>query len=290
MAKELLPRFITSQEVDPLLGSTRTRERWERAGLLPPGELVSGYRSAVKVFPDFAVARLAAPQSLERSKTLQRGLAQLARGLYRGEVFNELRAALKEALAPKRAMGVAELVSALLPTHRELLELFAANIRGVEQALRELDVDVTVSLARVVRRERDLYVVELVAGGEREVGSGAASPSHRFESGQWAMLEEARVRGFKREFLLPTAVLDDALAEAAIRASQEPAPGARELLRGALADRPAPIDELTRGREPIDMRDELRAGRVGAINTEPILSPVREAEVSGLTYSEPAFS
>lgn len=287
MTRELLPRFITHREIDPLLGSTRTRERWEHEGLLPPGELVSGFRSAVRIFPDFAVARLAAPRSLERSKTLHRRLGQVNRSLYRSPVFAELRIALKEVLGPKQPVGASQLVKALLPDHYELLQRFAAEIRSAEEALRELDVYVDVVLARVSRCERGFYVVELREGGEREVSRDLTPRSCRFTTGQWVTLHDAKLRGFRRQFLFPTAVLDESLVASRVLAQ---AKTAAELLQDVLAERPATIEGLTRNRRPLGIREGSEAGRIGVVDTEPVFSPTGKVTVSGLTYAKPAFT
>ncbi len=284
---ELLPRFITNREIDPLLGSTRTRERWEREGLLPAGELISGYRSAIKIFPDFAIARLAAPHSLEGSKTVERHLEQINRKLFRSPAFGELRTALKAVLRPRKRVDASRLVEALLPDHGESLQTFAAEVREADETLRQLEIYVDVFLVRISRCERTHYVVHLREGVEREI-SRDLTPRHcRFATGQWATLQDARFRGFRREFLLPTAVLDETAAAA--RTSLAASGSASALLHAALLDHPAPIGELGRTRRSISIAEEAHRGRIGVIDIEPVLSPVAKPTVSGLSYRKPAF-
>lgn len=285
---EVLPRFVTNREIDSLFGSARTRERWEKDGQFPPGELVSGFRSKVRIFPHYALARLAAPRTMDQSKGLQRRLSEITKELYRGDVFAELRAAFKSVLRPHGPSGISELVVALLPTHRELLRLFAAEIHQAEEELRELDIEIVVSLARIVEKRRNLFVVEVVADrSQREVGLEAAPKTQRFEAGEWVTIEEARVRGWRRDFLLPTAVID----EAALKAQRTlvEAPAATNVLQDLLADRPVAVEELTGGRELIDLRREFTAGRIGALSAGSVPSPTTRAEVTGLTYAQPAF-
>jgi hypothetical protein len=200
--------LLTQHELDPLVGSERTRQRWQDHHVLAPAWPIEGFGRRLRLFPEFALAQIA--MHTRRSPSLDPTVAALTKAsekLYTLESFQELQNHIRKHMAELDAIGSAAITQLLLTGVPQALKAFQDELnRALENLGEEHGLRSFVEPGRVVERELDGYVVELLDRSRVKIDQGrSAGP---FSIGSYVLRDRVEIAGRVADFLLPGGPLE----------------------------------------------------------------------------------
>lgn len=193
----LIPGLLTHVELDHVLGSPRTRQRWEADGLLPRGRWLKGFQKRIGLYPEIVLARIVGGVDARESEAAVREAMAIGTRVTNSSLFEEIAGALDDVLDELTALDptLLEYVN-----ERGLLEPLQAELNDATAELVAVGIDFRSKAATVTRAGRSLAVVD-VFGAETLVA--ATQVLGVVNVGDAVVLEEVHVGPRAHSYLLP---------------------------------------------------------------------------------------
>jgi hypothetical protein len=195
----LIPGFLTHVELDPLVGSSRTRQRWEDKGLLPKGRWIKGFGRRLGLYPEIVLARVVAGPS---GGGAERGLDYLnerASRLLESELFEEITAAVSDVFRDLEHLGLrTELLECL--AERRLLEPLQKETYLIAGDVIDAGISFSGMIGKVVGEAGGMIVVE---SHDEQLKLAAESALGLIHSGLTVAVERVRVGAKEHDFVMP---------------------------------------------------------------------------------------
>lgn len=196
----LIPGFVTHVELDPLLGSTRTRERWEQRGALPKGRWVKGFGRRMGLYPEVVLAHVVAGHTPGRHRDALNLLTLRSEALLQSELFGEIEEALRSILGDLEHIGLRPQVLDCL-AERQLLIPLQTEMRSLGDLVSGSGISFEGTVGTLMREAGGMIVVENDAD---RFTLAAESVIGFVENGCTVSLERVRVGAREHDFVVPS--------------------------------------------------------------------------------------
>jgi hypothetical protein len=193
----LIPGLLTHVELDHVLGSPRTRQRWEADGLLPRGRWLKGFQKRIGLYPEIVLARIVGGVDARESEAAVREAMAIGTHLINSSLFEEIAGALGDVFDELTALDrtLLEYVN-----ERGLLEPLQAELNDATAELIGAGIDFRCKAATVTRAGTSLAIVD-VFGAETLVA--APQVLGVVGVGDAVVIEEVHVGPRAHSYLLP---------------------------------------------------------------------------------------
>ena len=196
----LVPGFLTHIELDPLLGSTRTRERWEVRGALPRGRWIKGFGRRMGIYPEVVLAHVVAGRSPGRSEDALNLLTIRSQALLRSELLGEIEDALRGIIGDLEHIGLSfEVLDCL--AERQLLTPLQDEMRTLADEVWDAGIGFEGTVGRLTRKAGGMIVVE---NDDERLSLTEESIVGFVEDGGTVAVERVRVGAREHDFVLPS--------------------------------------------------------------------------------------
>jgi hypothetical protein len=303
------PALVTHHEFDRLVGTPRTRQRWQQKGIIPEPVWVHADRSRVGLLPEFVLGSVVtAPHRAAGDEELFRRSCDLSEKVCSTGAFRDIAEAAREVLAGtdhSHSWDLGKFVDGLSQSAPSSLAEWCSDVEAAERELEREGF-------RIMRQAAE---VENVADNEVIIFVGASSAALRYpvkelgwvpETGKAVVVERIEVGTRRRDFLLPPLLVESGTV---LDVSFESAGGAGVMASAStvvsastsrLTQRLAVIAEraqtpsptLWSGRQPLNWRVQFNQGYVGAeahIGPAVQLSKSEPTEVFSRPIEHPLF-
>jgi hypothetical protein len=212
------PHFVTHREINCLLGE-RTRQRWERDGLLPEPDWIRVDRHRLGLYPELVLARLVVGNTRDpiEQEAVQQTIARCGR-LLATDGYSRFRGLVQAVFADaedKSEWDFAGFVKVLGERGADVVAAWHADVAEIEEELTTtLSLSFRTTVGTVCEVTDDGYTVAMIDGGVRRVRDALVE----LGTGEGVILERVGVESREREFVLPGLVVaagqgEDALLE-----------------------------------------------------------------------------
>lgn len=253
--------FFTQHELDPVVGTARTRERWE-GHLLPRGSRIRAYGQQAIIFPEFVVASVVANNRIQAGDAMLGRIQHAAESLYRSSSFQTISSTLRPWLQGRTGWTLSDIVVLLREQSEDALLSWNEEIVEAEVRLGRYGISFDVRLGRIAALTDHGYRVELY--GALDTALCPFRPgSHRLDIGSWVSINSVTLGALKGDVLMP-AVEPDLLG---LKSSELDEADWEELFAGAdfvptllpsLADNLSDDDASSTDRDVIRPRRRIR--------------------------------
>jgi hypothetical protein len=193
------PALLTHVEVARILGSDRTRQRWEGEGLLPSPRWVRGFGRSLGLYPGVVLARLAAGRNAEDLEAAVRDVVTRSGWLLGSSLFDEAIARLAPVIARLRPLGLTTDLLAMLSDRDVLGRLLEANAEIVRA---EAGAGIEFH-SRIGRCVRDLGESVVIEDRGNQVTFGNASVLGPIAVGESVAVESVRLGSRQFDYVMP---------------------------------------------------------------------------------------
>jgi hypothetical protein len=208
---------LTHLEVAHLVGSQRTRERWENKGLLPPARWVRGFGRAIGLYPGITLARLAGGSDAGEYESAVRAVMQEATALLASPLFDEVVDCVATLVAERQTTGLTRELLGALEEAGVLGRLTEAGV-AIANTQRDAGIVMTTRLAHILDELDESVLVD--DGGER-VSYPRAVVLGRVKAGAAVAVERVRVGPQSHEYVLPLVAAERSVQPAAAITPQD---------------------------------------------------------------------
>jgi hypothetical protein len=196
------PGFVTNAEVDHLLGTARTRERWEQRGVLPRGYSLWAYRQRLVLFPEFVLAPLVI--GLRPSRLEQRALSYLyaeCDRLYSSSIFRGFVEGVGRLFRAGGRRPLPELVELLEQEEFDTFCSYRAAVGAIERKLVDCDITFSLEPGRLRAANAHYYYVQFRSHVEARLPRTMAATA--LKAGLAVAVGPVSVCGRSVQYLLP---------------------------------------------------------------------------------------
>jgi hypothetical protein len=218
LSNALIPGLVTHVELDALVGSTRTRERWEHKGLLPRGRWIKAFQKRVGIYPELVLARIVGGTDAGVAEAALRELGRHSERLIRSDLFDAIEEAVLEVIVRADRVGLRTDLLEYLEAH-SLLEPLQLESR----ALADLVADSGIAFRGVIGKfvEWETLGALVVTNDDEELHLAAESVLGLVEPGIEVAVERVRVGSKTQDFVMPAGPLHANVASVPV-AEDEP--------------------------------------------------------------------
>jgi hypothetical protein len=195
--------FFTHNELDPVVGHRRRRQRLVKGGVLPRGENVSTFGRQTIIFPEFVAAGLVVSRPTEQDEHLLALLRSEAEQLYETESFGEIAEVIRSVLREHADWRLTDLVTALVEQASDALGAWREQVGAAEHDLAEAGIVLHIQLGRIEKAAQTGYRVALADSGE-VISVGANAARTELAPGMWVTRDVVELGARKGEVLVPT--------------------------------------------------------------------------------------
>lgn len=192
--------FFTQNELDPVVGNKRRRERLE-GRLLPAGVRVKTFGQESIIFPEFAAAALIVERPSEEDTALLSQMGAVAQSLYETTSFRALAEVLRSALYKRKGWTLTFLAETLLEQARDDLLEWRQEVTEAEQRLAELGIVTRFDVGRIADITNQGYRIVL---DDDVITCGLNAARSRLAVGTWVTRDLVELGARKGEVLVPT--------------------------------------------------------------------------------------
>lgn len=195
----LIPGFITHVELDGLLGTSRTRQRWEVRGSLPKGRWIKGFGRRMGLYPEVVLARVVAGSNAGKAEDALNLLTRRSEELLRSELFGEIDEALHGVFGDLEHVGLRpELLECL--ESRQLLRPLEDEVCRLADEVAAAGILFTATVGRLITERGGMLVVE---SDDKELRIAAESALGFVDAGSMVAVERVRVGAREHDFVVP---------------------------------------------------------------------------------------
>lgn len=192
--------FFTQNELDPVVGNKRRRERLE-GRVLPAGVRVKTYGQESIIFPEFVAAALIVERPSDEDALLLSQMGAAAQALYESTSFRALADVLRSALHKRKGWTLTFLAETLLEQARDDLFTWRQEVTDAEQRLAELGIVTRFDVGRIEDITNQGYRIVLEDG---VITCGLNAARSRLAVGTWVTRDLVELGARKGEVLVPT--------------------------------------------------------------------------------------
>jgi len=198
------PHFVTHREMNDLLGE-RTRQRWEKDGLLPEPDWIRVDRNRIGIYPELVLARLVVGNTRDpiEQDALRKTMGKCQR-LVATDGYHRFKALLQTVfaeLSDRQDWDFANFVSMLGEHDHHVIEAWHADVAEIEEELsNEAGLSFRSLVGTVCDAAPEGYItIAISGGGERRISDALS----KLAPGASVVLERVGVESREREFVLP---------------------------------------------------------------------------------------
>lgn len=279
------PHFITHRELNRFLGE-RTRQRWEKDGLLPEPDWIRVDRHRIGIYPELVLARLVVGNTRDpiEQRTISKAMDKCER-LTATDGYHRLRALVRSVFAglqDKQDWNFATFVASLADQDHDVVEAWHAEVAEIEEELtKESSLSFSSLIGIVSEAAEDAYTVVLSSGEEKKIREALSA----LGLGTTVVLESVGVESRVREFVLPgLPVTEEKESAEELRLETE-----GDTMEQAFIDplshitvrslpTAADLFELPAGAQMLSVREEFERGRISDLISSEGEAPYVEPE------------
>jgi hypothetical protein len=195
----LIPGLLTHVELDPLLGSSRTRQRWEHSGVLPKGRWVKGFGRRMGLYPEVVLARVVAGPGAGKSEAALGLLASRSAELLESELFGEIENALHGIFRELEHIGLRPEVLECL-AGKQLLHPLQVEMCKLADEVVDAGIVFEGTVGTLTKKTGGIVMVE---SDDATLKLAAESVLGFIEEGCTVALERVRVGPKEHDFVVP---------------------------------------------------------------------------------------